>query len=616
MNILGISAFYHDAAAALVRDGTIVAAAQEERFTRVKHDERFPINAIRYCLREGGVAPDGLDAVVFYEKPITTFARLLRTYLRVGPRGMRSFRQAMPLWTGQKLWIPYEIERGLGRLGYRMPRDLLFTEHHESHAASAFFPSPFKSAAILTFDAVGEWATSSIGVGRGNRIDLERQLTFPNSIGLLYSAFTYFCGFRVNSGEYKLMGLAPYGEPRFASRILDHLISLRDDGSFEMDTSYFGFLGGLTMTNDRFHDLFGGPPREPEAEITRREMDLARSIQVVTEEIVLRMARHAAATTGERDACLAGGVALNSVASGRLLREGPFSRLWIQPAAGDAGGAVGAALYAWHHVEGNARTPNAGSDGMSGAYLGPEFSDEEVEGYLLHNGYPYESEPDRERWAHRIAELVADGKVVGLFAGRMEFGPRALGHRSILGDARSADMQSVMNLKIKYRESFRPFAPAVLAERASEYFELDVESPYMTLVAPIREHLREGSGAGGGAGGPADGDLRAWVSESRSSIPAVTHVDYSARVQTVDRERSPLFHSVLSAFDELTGCPAMINTSFNVRGEPIVCTPEDAYRCFMRTEMDVLVLGSCVLEKSEQPAWVGDERWKQDLVLD
>jgi carbamoyltransferase len=609
VNVLGISAFYHDAAAALVRDGTIVAAAQEERFSRVKHDERFPVNAIRACLRAGDVGPRELDAVVYYDKPVTTFVRLLRTYLRAGPTGFASFRQAMPIWLRHKLWIPYAIERGLGRLGYAMPSDLFFTEHHESHAASAFFPSPFASAAVLTFDGVGEWATSSIGVGEGNRVELHRQLFFPDSLGLLYSAFTAFCGFRVNSGEYKLMGLAPYGEPRYAARIREELIDVRDDGSFSLNLRYFGFAGGLEMTNRRFHRLFGGPPREPESDITRREMDLAASIQAVTEEVVLGMAQHAAATTGQRDACLAGGVALNCVANGRLLREGPFDRIWIQPAAGDAGGAIGAALFGFHQIAGHPRTPDP-VDGMRGAYLGPGFSDEETERYLLHHGYAYETVPDRREWARRIAELAAEGKVVGLCVGRMEFGPRALGHRSIIGDPRSPAMQSIMNRKIKFRESFRPFAPAVLAERAAEFFELEPESPYMMLVAGVREERRRPDGR------PAEDDLRAWVNEVRSDIPAVTHVDYSARLQTVRREQSPDFHAILSAFDELTGCPVLINTSFNVRGEPIVCTPEDAYRCFMRTEMDNLVLGSHLLDKRRQPPWPEDARWQEDLVLD
>ncbi|MEA2420652.1 MAG: carbamoyltransferase [Thermoleophilaceae bacterium] len=610
MNVLGISAFYHDSAAALVRDGELVAAAQEERFTRRKHDDGFPINAIRYCLDAGGVGSGGIDSVVYYDKPISTFARLLRTYLRVGPAGWRSFKEAMPLWLGKKLWIPYLIERGLRDIGYAMPADLYFTEHHESHAASAFFPSPFESAAVLTFDGVGEWATSSVGVGEGNRIRIDRQLLFPNSLGLLYSAFTYYTGFRVNSGEYKLMGLAPYGEPRYVNRILDNLIDLREDGSFKTNMRYFDYLGGLTMTGKRFDELFEGPPRRPESELTQRELDLARSIQSVTEEVVMRMARHAAATTGHRDACLAGGVALNCVANGRLQREGPFERIWIQPAAGDAGGAIGAALYGWHQIADGARSVDGSADGMRGAYLGPAYSDDEIGSYLRWHGYPHEHISERGRWAGRVAELIAAGKVVGLFVGAMEFGPRALGHRSIVGDARSPTMQSTMNLKIKYRESFRPFAPAVLAERAADYFEIDVESPYMMLTAPVSERLRASNGH------PHAADLRDWVNEVRSEIPAVTHVDHSARLQTVNERDSPEFHAILSAFDGLTGCPVVINTSFNVRGEPIVCTPEDAYRCFMRTEMDHLVLGGYVLDKADQPQWTEDERWQEDLVLD
>jgi carbamoyltransferase len=515
----------------------------------------------------------------------------------------------MPLWLRKKLWIPYLIERGLLQIGYERPKSLYFTEHHESHAASAFFPSPFQSAAVLTFDGVGEWATSSIGVGEGNRVTLERQLFFPNSIGLLYSAFTYHCGFRVNSGEYKLMGLAPYGEPRYAARILDELVDLREDGSFRMNMRYFGFLSGLKMTNARFDRLFDGPAREPEGEITKREMDLARSIQEVTEEIVLRIARHAAALTGQRDACLAGGVALNCVANGRLLREGPFERIWVQPASGDAGGAIGAALHGWNQITDHPRVVTGETDGMGGAYLGPAYSDAEIAAYLSANGYPHTTLEERPERAATIAGLIAEGKVVGLFSGRMEFGPRALGHRSIVGDPRSPSMQSVMNLKIKYRESFRPFAPAVLAERAEEFFDIGVESPYMMLVAPVQEELRSSNGR------PAD-DLREWVNEVRSSIPAVTHVDYSARLQTVNRQQSPEFHAILSAFDELTGCPVLINTSFNVRGEPIVCTPEDAYRCFMRTEMDALVLGSHVLDKRAQPEWPEGEEWREDYVLD
>jgi carbamoyltransferase len=614
MSVLGISAFYHDSAAALVQDGRIVAAAQEERFSRKKHDPRFPKSAIAYCLEAGNVAPDGLDAVVYYDKPLTTFSRLLRTYFRVGLGGLGTFREAMQLWTKEKLWIPLQIERGLDDLGYRMPKDMLFTEHHESHAASAFFPSPFDSAVVMTFDGVGEWATSSIGHGQGNRLELLEQMNFPHSIGLLYSAFTYYCGFKVNSGEYKLMGLAPYGEPKHVGTILDNLIDLRADGSFRMNMKYFGFLGGETMTNRRFDRLFGGPARTPESDITKREMDLARSIQEVIEEIVLRMARHAHNVTGERNACLAGGVALNCVSNGRLLREGPFERIWVQPAAGDAGGALGAALHGWFHIRDNPRT-TAGddvTDAMGGSYLGPSYSDDEVAAFLKVNGYPFEHLDDRSVWAKRIAGAMADGKVVGLCMGRMEFGPRALGHRSIVGDPRSPTMQSIMNLKIKYRESFRPFAPSVLAERVSDWFELDSESPYMLIVAPVREQLRTEPDAPD----ERDEDLRKWVNEVRSEIPAVTHVDYSARIQTVSAEQSPDYYAIIKAFEDLTGCPVIINTSFNVRGEPIVNTPADAYRCFMRTEMDHLVLGSFVLNKADQPEWSETTSWQDDYVLD
>ncbi len=594
VNVVGISGFYHDSAAALVVDGKLVAAAQEERFSRKKHDADFPLDALAYCLHVGQVAPDGIDAVVYYDKPLSTFVRLLRTYLRVGPRGFRSFQQAMPIWLRQKLWIPYEIEKGLRALGYRMPDDLWFTEHHESHAASAFFPSPFDEAAVLTFDGVGEWATASIGVGRGNRIELTQQLNFPHSLGLLYSAFTQYCGFRVNSGEYKLMGLAPYGEPRYVDTIREHLLDLHDDGSFEMDLRYFDYLGGLTMTSRRFHDLFGGPPREPEGELTQKEMDLARSIQEVTEEVVLRMARHAATTTGQTRACLAGGVALNCVANGRLLREGPFEELWIQPAAGDAGGAVGAALYGWHQLLDGPRTTDGRTDGMHGAALGPRFDSDEIAAWLDEEGLPHTRVAPGER-ARRVAELVAAGNVVGLFQGRMEFGPRALGRRSIVGDPRDPELQSRMNLKIKYRESFRPFAPSVLAERAAEWFALDASSPYMMLTAQVADTHRRDPGT-------APEDLREWVNQVRSDIPAVTHVDGSARVQTVSADQAPEFHAVLAAFEDLTGCPVLVNTSFNVRGEPIVCTPEDAYACFARTEMDALVLEDCILLRSEQPS--------------
>jgi carbamoyltransferase len=613
VKILGISAFYHDSAAALVVDGELVAAAQEERFTRKKHDAAFPEHAIAYCLRRGRVGRDGVDAVVYYDKPITTFVRLLKTYLRVGPKGIRSFSSAIPAWTREKLWIPYEIERGMKRVGTSMPKDLWFTEHHESHAASAFFPSPFESAAILTFDGVGEWATSSIGVGRGNHVELQRQLNFPNSLGLLYSAFTYFCGFRVNSGEYKLMGLAPYGKPVYADAIREHLIDLRPDGSFRMEMKYFNYLTGLTMTNRRFAELFGGPPRQPESEITQRELDLAASIQSVTEDVVLAMARGAARSTGERNACLAGGVALNCVANGVLLREGPFDRIWIQPAAGDAGGAVGAALFGWHQILGNPRSADDVHDRMQGAYLGPRFGSDEVAAWLDARGYPYERLTGAAR-AERIACAIADGDVVGLLQGRMEFGPRALGHRSIVGDPRSATMQSIMNLKIKYRESFRPFAPAVLDDQASEYFEIEpgIESPYMLLVADVRPEQR----VDGGRDHERSADLRTWVNEVRSTIPAVTHVDHSARLQTVARATSPEFHEIIEAFDRLTGCPVVINTSFNVRGEPIVCTPEDAYRCFMRTEMDTLVLEDCILSKCEQPEFADTSDWEVDFILD
>ncbi len=621
--VLGISAFYHDSAAALLCDGELVAAAQEERFTRTKHDAGYPRNAIAWCLHDAGVGPDELEAVVFYEKPLTTFVRLIRTYLKVGIRGFSSFREAIPLWVRQKLWIPLEIERGLKQLGYTPPKQTWFTEHHESHAASAFFPSPFNSAAIVTFDGVGEWATSSIGAGHGNEISLIEQIDFPHSLGMLYSAFTYFCGFRVNSGEYKLMGLAPYGEPIYADTIRDHLLNLRADGSFSLDLSYFDYLTGLQMTNDRFANLFGGPPRSPESEITKREMDLAASVQVVTEEVVLAIARRAQEITGERNLVLAGGVALNCVANGRLLREGIFERIWMQPAAGDAGGAVGAAYLGWHRIMGEERTVESDhlNDKMRGAYLGPSFDSDEIGAWLDASGLPHET-LHRSARAERIAAEIDAGRVVGLFAGPMEFGPRALGHRSILGDARSTRMQSTMNRKIKYRESFRPFAPAVLEEQAQQWFDLSVPSPYMLLVAPVadsrldnaavrarRETYKRRLDTG-------ESDLREWVNERRSEIPAVTHVDGSARVQTVNAERNPRLYEILKAFEARTGCGVVINTSFNVRGEPIVCTPDDAYRCFMRTEMDVLVLEDHILVKNEQPEWPETDDWRQAFKLD
>ncbi|WP_197696834.1 carbamoyltransferase [Mycobacterium sp. 852002-51152_SCH6134967] len=608
MNILGISAFYHDSAAALVRDGQIIAAAQEERFTRLKHDPGFPKYSIEYCLAAGGVDRTGIDAIAFYEKPISRFIRLLKTYAAIAPRGFRSFSTALPQWLGTKLWITYEIERNLKALGYRMPSDLYFTEHHESHAASAFYPSPFESAAVLTMDGVGEWATASIGRGVNNQLEIHREMRFPHSVGLLYSAFTYFCGFRVNSGEYKLMGLAPYGEPAYVDVITDNLVDINADGSIQLNLRYFDFLGGLTMTNDRFAELFGGPPRPPESEITRREMDIARSIQDVTEEIVMRMAATTAAITQEKNLCLAGGVALNSVANGRLLREGPFTDIWIQPAAGDAGGSVGAALHTWYQIAGNPR--HVAGDRMQGAYLGPQFSADDISAYLSSHGYPFQTVTDTDERARRIAELVAEGNVVGLFTGRMEFGPRALGNRSILGDARSPQMQSVMNLKIKYRESFRPFAPSVLEERAKDYFDLDAPSPYMLLVSPVREEIRTAPSKAG------SGEIWSEVNKVRSSIPAVTHVDYSARIQTVSRETNPFYHNVLASFEDLTGCPVVVNTSFNVRGEPIVCTPQDAYRCFMNTEMDYLILEDHVLDKRLQPGREDRELFHIATVLD
>jgi carbamoyltransferase len=609
VNILGISAFYHDSAAALVRDGRVVAAAQEERFSRRKHDAAFPSAAIRYCLEHAEVGPDEIDAVAFYDKPVTTFNRLLRTYLQVAPRGFPMFHRGTLLWLRDKLWVPYVIERGLRDLGYRMPKDLSFSEHHASHAASAFYPSPFPSAAVLTFDGVGEWATTSIGHGEGNRLTIERQLDFPHSIGLLYSAFTYHCGFRVNSGEYKLMGLAPYGDPTFVDEIHE-LIDLRDDGSFHLDMRAFGYLDGDHMTNRRFDRLFGGPARPPESEITRRELDLARSIQDVTEEIVLRIARQAAALTGERDACLAGGVALNCVSNARLLREGPFDRIWVQPAAGDAGGAIGAALYEWFQTQGGEREVDDVHDGMAGCRLGPSFTSDEIAASLDERQRPYRRCSSRDDMARTVAELVDDGKVVGVFAGRMEFGPRALGARSILADARSPEMQAKVNASIKERESFRPFAPAVLEERAADWFELDAPAPYMTIVADVCAAHRVPGGDERG------GSLAEWVGRARSDIPAVTHVDFSARVQTVNKETCPELHAILDAFHTRTGCPVMINTSFNVRGEPIVCTPEDAYRSFMGSGLDHLVLEDLVLDKAEQPPFADVDEWRSSITAD
>jgi carbamoyltransferase len=607
--ILGISAYYHDSAAALVVDGVIVAAAQEERFTRVKHDHRFPMHAVEYCLAEAGLRPEELDYVGFYDKPILKFERLLETYIAFAPRGFRSFASAMPLWLHEKLHLPRNIRK-------RMPgysRGIVFVEHHESHAASAFFPSPFYEAAILTLDGVGEWTTTSLGVGRGNRIELSHEIRFPHSLGLLYSAFTYYTGFRVNSGEYKLMGLAPYGEPRYVDLILRRLIDVKEDGSFRMDMSYFNYCQGLTMTGPRFHELFGGPPREPEAPITEREMDLAASIQRVTELIMLRCARHAHRVTGAKYLCLAGGVALNCVGNGAILREGPFDDIWIQPAAGDAGGALGTALFVWHQLLGKSRVA-VPTDTQRGSLLGPRPDEASIRSFLDARGAVYRHFDDEEELVDHVAGLMASEKVVGWVQGRMEFGPRALGSRSILGDARSRAMQSTMNLKIKFRESFRPFAPCVLEERVHEYFQMKPgqPSPYMLLVANVAESKR--------LPGDADATARGLekLKQVRSVVPAITHVDWSARVQTVDEERHGRYYRLLKAFERRTGCPVIVNTSFNVRGEPIVCTPEDAYRCFMGTNMDVLVLERFVLLKEEQPGGGAerDESYLSQFKLD
>jgi carbamoyltransferase len=605
-HVLGISAFYHDSAACLVRDGEIVAAAQEERFTRKKHDHRFPSHAVEYCLGEAGIEAGELALVAFYDKPWLKFERLLETYLAFAPAGLPSFLKAMPLWLKQKLWMGELVKKEVGYDG-----ELIFPEHHQSHAASAFFPSPYERAAILTIDGVGEWATASWGIGHDNRVELRRELRFPHSLGLLYTAFTSYTGFKVNSGEYKVMGLAPYGEPRWVDTILSELVDLKEDGSFWLNMEYFNYCQGLTMTSEKFHRLFGGPPRRPESKLTQKEMDLARSVQDVTEEIVRRMARHVRKETGERFLCLAGGVALNCVANGKVLRDGTFDDLWIQPAAGDAGGALGAALFAWHQVLDRPRTvPTDGRDRQRGSYLGPSFAPDAIAAWLEARGYPYHRSGNGDM-PETAAALIAQGKVVGWLSGRMEFGPRALGSRSIVGDARDPRMQSVMNLKIKYRESFRPFAPSCLAEEVSEYFELDRESPYMLLVASVRRERRRGmSEEEQGLFGIDK------LNVPRSDIPAVTHVDYSARIQTVDRRDHPDYHRLIEAFKERTGCGVVINTSFNVRGEPIVCTPEDAYLCFMRTEMDALVLEDCILYKEEQPPLEGDADWRKVYELD
>jgi len=596
MIVLGISAFYHDSAASIVRDGAIINAAQEERFTRKKHDPGFPDNAIRWCLADAGVTAHEIDRVAFYDKPFLKFERLLETYLAFAPRGFASFRTAMPVWLSEKLFQKdmflkelRKIDKDLGN-----PDNLLFSEHHFSHAASAFYPSPFVEAIVLTMDGVGEWATTSAGIGRGKDLAITKEIHFPHSLGLLYSAFTYYTGFKVNSGEYKVMGLAPYGEPKFAKAILDNLIDLKPDGSFQLNLDYFDYCTGLTMTNARFDALFGGPPRKPEVWLTQREMDLAASVQAVTEEVVLRLVRALAAETGMKHLCLAGGVALNCVANGKVLRGGAIRDIWIQPAAGDAGGAIGAALAACHLHEKLPRAPNDGPDGMRGAYLGPAFEQSDIEKRLIEAGARFKVCSD-DALIDIVAQALADDRAVGWFQGRMEFGPRALGARSILGNPRSPTMQKMLNLKVKYRESFRPFAPAVLREDVADWFDLDTDSPYMLLVAPVKsEHRRAMS--------PEENALFGIdkLNVPRSDIPAVTHVDYSARVQTVHRETNARFHALIRRFKAITGCPVLVNTSFNIRGEPIVCTPEDAFRCFMGSDIEVLVVGNCMLSKHEQ----------------
>jgi carbamoyltransferase len=603
--LLGISAFYHDSAACLLRDGEIVAAGSEERFTRIKGDSAFPARAVAYCLKEAGITSADLAAVGFYDKPLLKFERILETYLGIAPRGFKSFLMAGPLWIKEKLYMDREIREALGYEG-----ELLYAEHHESHAASAFFPSPFEEAAILTIDGVGEWATASMGVGRGSDLRLIKELRWPDSLGLLYSAMTYYTGFKVNSGEYKVMGLAPYGEPKYVELIYRELMDLKEDGSFTLNQRYFDYLGGLTMTNGAFSELFGGPPREPESKLTQKEMDLARSVQVVCEEVMLRMARTAHRETGLENLCLAGGVALNCVGNGRLLREGPFKRLWIQPAAGDAGGALGVAQLAWHRHLKKPRRVTPGRDGMQGAYLGPRFEPEEIKRFLDAQGARY-TRLERPELLAQASALLADEKIVGWFDGRMEFGPRALGSRSILGDPRSPKMQADMNIKIKFREGFRPFAPSVLRERVSDYFEIDCESPYMLLVAPVKTSRQISM---------SEAQRKLWGIEQlnvvRSDIPAVTHIDYSARIQTVSRDTNPNYYDLIAAFEQRTGCAVVVNTSFNVRGEPIVCTPADAYQCFMRTHIDALVLYPFLLHKADQPEWKESSDWKQEFQLD
>ena len=605
MYILGISAFYHDSAVCLIEDGEIIFAAQEERYTRKKHDSSFPINAIRDCFINSGITAENVDYVAFYDKPFLKFERILETYLAYAPLGIRSFLMAMPLWIRKKLWIKELIRNELN-----YDNIIIFPEHHMSHAASGFFASPYQEAAFLTMDGVGEWATTSYGTGKGNEVQMLAEIQFPHSLGLLYSAFTYYTGCRVNSGEYKVMGLAPYGEPKYKDLILENLIDVQDDGSFKMNMDYFNYCAGLTMTSRKFHKLFGGPPRKPESNLTQKEMDLARSVQEVTEEIVLKMARHVKKETGMDYLCLAGGVALNCVANGKLLRSGLFDDIWIQPAAGDAGGALGCALFTWYQYLGNSRKADNRTDFMKGAYLGPQFQNDTIESFLNQNSYPYIKLNDGEI-SEKIADLISDAKVIGWFQGKMEFGPRALGARSIIGDARSSEMQKTMNLKIKHRESFRPFAPSIMAEHISDYFEIDRASPYMLLVANIREEKQISMTE----------EQKSYfglekLNVVRSEVPAITHVDYSARIQSVNQETNPIYHQMLTKFYERYGCSVIVNTSFNVRGEPIVCTPEDAYLCFMRTEMDYLIMGNYLLDKTEQRPLKKDSEWRKEFELD
>ena len=605
MYILGISAFYHDSAACLVKNGEILSAVQEERFTRKKHDHNFPQKAIEFCLKDAGIKPDQIDLVAFYDKPFLKFERLLETYLVYAPAGIKSFIKAMPLWIKEKLWMKEMIKDKLGYSG-----KIIFPEHHESHAASAFYPSPYKSAAILTMDGVGEWTTTSYGIGEDNDLRLLADIKFPHSLGLLYSALTYYTGFKVNSGEYKVMGLAPYGEPKYKKLIYDNLIDVKDDGSFRMNMEYFNYCQGLTMTNEKFNHLFGGPPRVPETNLTQKEMDIARSLQEVTEEIVLKLGNHVYKETRLKNLCLAGGVALNCVANGRLLREGPFENIWIQPAAGDAGGALGAALIGWYKYHDNPRSADGNSDDQNGSYLGPRFSEEEIKTFIQSFNLPAKRYED-EQLIENVADLINSEKVIGWFDGKMEFGPRALGSRTIIGDARSPSMQATMNIKIKFREGFRPFAPSVLYEKVRDYFEIEKESPYMLLTADVKKKRRIPM---------TDDQEKMWGIEKlnllRSDIPAVTHVDYSARIQTVHKETNPKYHKLISRFEEKTGCAVIINTSFNVRGEPIVCTPEDAYKCFMRTNMDYLVLGNYILNKEDQKVLENDSNWRSEFTLD